>query len=47
MVTTYTRKEKNAGMMNHMRFCDATICEVDMEPLYMKTATSDRPMAIS
>ncbi len=47
MVTTYTRKEKNAGTTNHMLLCEATICEVDIEPLYMKMATSDSPMAIS
>ena len=34
-------------MMNHRLFCEATICEVDIEPLYMKTVTSDRPIAIS
>jgi len=33
--------------MNQRLFCEATICEVDIEPLYKKMATSDRPMAIS
>src|SRR5450631_2085142 len=47
MVTTYTTKEKDAETTNHRLFCEATIWEVDIDPLNMKTATSDRPMAIS
>src|ERR1035437_1067702 len=47
MVTTYTRKEGINETTNHRLFWEATICEVDIEPLNMKTATSDRPMAIS
>src|ERR1039458_1438538 len=47
MVTRYTTKEKDAERMNHSLFCEATICEVDIELLYMNTVTSDRPMAIS
>src|SRR5450631_2934579 len=47
MVTTYTRKEGSRETTNHRLFCEATIWEVDIDPLNMKTATSDRPMAIS
>src|SRR5664279_4996932 len=34
MVTTYTRKEGISETANHRLFCEATICEVDIEPLY-------------
>ena len=47
MVTTKTKKLKNKGMANHQLDWAATICEVDIDPACMNTATSERPMAIS
>lgn len=47
IVITYTTKDGASSTTNHLSCCAATICEVDIEPANMNTATNDRPMAIS
>src|ERR687892_1757215 len=43
----YTTNAGNIGITFHTRSCAATISENDRWPLYMRTETSERPIATS